>query len=75
MSLQDLSNQNNLETFGWQKTTAASNQAKKKSLSEVNGSKVHQRKTVAQGLQSPSGQKLTHSKTAAPSVIIANPTD
>lgn len=29
MSLQNLSNQNNLETLRWQKTTAASNQAKK----------------------------------------------
>lgn len=56
-------------------TIAASNQAKKKSLSEVNGSRIHQRRTVAQGLQSPSGQKPTHSKTAVPSVIIANPTD
>lgn len=75
MSLQDLSNQNNLETLGWQKPQQQATKQKKKSLSEVNGSRVHQRRTVAQGLQSPSGQKPTHSKTAAPSVIIANPTD
>lgn len=75
MSLQDLSNQNNLETFGWQKPQQQATKQKKKITIRSERLQGSSEKTVAQGLQSPSGQKPTHSKTAAPSVIIANPTD